>query len=83
MLASMRTCGAGRFLTTIRERGTGNSMTLLAVAGYIEHCLAERVDEVRKDTSSTRVTCTVTVGKQSFVVTIEELAKDSGEPAIT
>lgn len=58
-------------------------MTLLAVAGYIEHCLAERVDEVRKDTSSTRVTCTVTVGKQSFVVTIEELAKDSDEPAIT
>lgn len=83
MLASMRTCGACRFLTSVREGGTGKSMTLLAVAGYIEHCQVERVDEIRTDTSITRVTCTFTVGKQSFVVTIEELAKDSDEPAIT
>lgn len=58
-------------------------MTLLALSEHVEHCLAERADEVRKETSNTRVTYTATVGKQSFAVTVEELAKDSDEPAIT
>ena len=58
-------------------------MTVLALSEHIEHCLAERVDEVRKDTSNTRVTYTAVVGKQSFVVTVEELAKDSDEPSVT
>ena len=58
-------------------------MTLLAFSEHLEHCLTERADEIRKDTSNARVTYTATVGKQSFVVTVEELAKDSDEPAIT
>ena len=58
-------------------------MTVLALSEHIEHCLAERVHEVRKEASNTRVTYTAIVGKQSFVVTVEELAKDSDEPAIT
>ena len=58
-------------------------MTVLALAEHLEHCLAERADHVRKETSNARVIFTATVGKQSFVVTVEELAKDSDEPAIT
>ena len=58
-------------------------MTVLALSEHIQQCLGERVDEVRKDTSNTRVTYTAMVGKQSFVVTVEEVAKDSDEPAIT
>ena len=58
-------------------------MTLLSLSEHIERCLAERADEVRKQTSNTQVTYSAIVGKQSFVVTVEELAKDSDEPAIT
>ena len=58
-------------------------MTVLALSEHIEQCLAERADEVRKETSNTRVTYTAIVGKQSFVVNVEELAKDSDVQAIT
>lgn len=58
-------------------------MTILTLAEYIERCLVERADNVLADKSHARVTCTVSVGKQEFVVTIEERAKDTQEPAIT
>jgi hypothetical protein len=58
-------------------------MTVLALAGHIEHCLSEYADEVQSETSNFRVMYTATVGKQAFVVTIEELAKDAPEPALT
>jgi hypothetical protein len=58
-------------------------MTVLALAEHIGHCLEQRADNVKKDVSNTRVAYTVTIGKQSFAVTVEELAKDSDQPAIT
>jgi hypothetical protein len=58
-------------------------MTILALAEHIERCLIERTDTVLVEKGHTRVTCTATVGRQEFVVTIEEQAKDTQEPALT
>jgi hypothetical protein len=58
-------------------------VTVLSLAEHIEQCLLERADELSRDTSNRRVTYTATIGKQSFVVTVEEHAKDWVEPAIT
>jgi hypothetical protein len=58
-------------------------MTVLALAEHVERCLSERADEVRAEKSTTKVTYTATVGKQAFVVTVEELAKDAQQPANT
>lgn len=58
-------------------------MTVLAMAEHMERCLSERADDVQVDKSNTKVRYTATVGKQSFIITVEELAKDAEEPAIT
>ena len=58
-------------------------MTVLALAEHIERCLLERANDVLVEKSHTRVTYTATVGNQQFVVTLEEGAKDTQEPAIT
>jgi hypothetical protein len=58
-------------------------VTVLALAEHVKHCLAERADEIRKDANNRRVTYTAIIGKQCFRVTVEELAKDAVEPAIT
>lgn len=58
-------------------------MTLLAFAEHLERSLSEFAEDVQSDKSNSRVTYTATVGKQAFLITVEEQAKDDQEPAIT
>ena len=58
-------------------------MTVMALAEHIEKCLQDRAEDLQVDKSNSRVTYTVTVSKQAFIVTVQELAKDAQEPALT
>ncbi len=58
-------------------------MTVLAFAEHLERCISERADDLRAEKSNAKVTYTAIVGKQAFLVTVEELAKEVQEPAIT
>lgn len=58
-------------------------MTLLALAEQIRETLAATVEQVNEERrTGDRVTMTVTIGKQQFRITCEELAADRQEPAV-
>lgn len=58
-------------------------MTLLAIAEQIETALSHQADEVSSNKNNSKVTLHAKVGKQTFVVTIAEMAKDHDEPSIS
>ena len=57
-------------------------MTLLAPAEQIEKSLRDTADEIEVTKENTRVTCTAKIGKQAFVVIVEELEPDKRKPAV-
>lgn len=58
-------------------------MTVLAISEQIEKCVSAGADRMETQKSNQKVTLTAVVGKQTFVITVEELAKDDDEPAIS
>lgn len=58
-------------------------MTVLALGEHIARCLSERCDQVKAQKSNMRVVLVGRVGAQTFVVTVEEQAKDAQQPAVT
>jgi hypothetical protein len=56
-------------------------MTVMAFAEQLASCIAEHADDLRIEETNTKVTWTAAVGKQTFIVIVEELAKDDQEPA--
>jgi hypothetical protein len=58
-------------------------VTVLAFSEQIEKCVSASADELQSEKSHQKVTLTAVVGKQTFVITVQEMAKDHDEPAIS
>lgn len=56
---------------------------MLALSEEIEKCVSAGADKVEAQKSNQKVTLTAVVGKQTFVITVQETAKDDDEPAIS
>jgi hypothetical protein len=57
-------------------------MTLPAFSERVGRALAEVCDKVQKEATHSRIRFTVTVGKQTFVVTCEEGPSEHWEPEV-
>ena len=57
-------------------------MTLPVFAERIEHAIANGPDRIEKQETHARIVFTVTVGRQTFVVTCEEGPHDRGDPEV-
>jgi hypothetical protein len=58
-------------------------VTVLALSEQIEKCVSAGVDKLEAQKSNQKVTLTAVVGEQTFVITVQETAKDDDEPAIS
>ena len=57
-------------------------MTTLALGEAVGKFLSGQSDRVETDAAHQKVVHRVTIGKQQFLVTCEELAHDKSEPAV-
>lgn len=57
-------------------------MTLVSIAERVSDSLSEVSGDLQTARDASRITMSFTVGRQMFLVTVEELPKDDDEPAV-